>query len=244
MNEQLQKVFAEMAFTTEEGKTIKIHSETGEDQCRFLQQLIKDGRYTRSVEIGFAYGLSALAITEAIVANGGSHTVIDVFELSGWEGVGIKLLEKAGYRGKFEFHEDYCYKVLPTLLAAGRKFDFAYIDSTKQFDWLLVDFFFIDKMLEVNGMIVFDDVATPGIRKLLRYLAQFPNYKVVGAYPANRESTKRKILHSLSRIIPFRNRILKPEMLLTDLQLGIHTNCVALQKTEEDPRKWDWHKEF
>ncbi len=67
----------------------------------------------------------------------------------------------------------------------AKKFDFAYVDSTKQFDWILVDFFYLDKILDVNGVIVFDDVTWPGIRKVLRLVSQFPSYKVYGQHPEN-----------------------------------------------------------
>lgn len=244
MNKLLESVFETKTFTTKDNTVIKIHSETNKEQCEFLQKIILENKCSKSIEIGFAYGTSTLAITDAIIKNGGSHTVIDKFENSSWNGVGLDLMSQAGYSEKLEFHEEYCYNVLPKLLAEGRKFDFAYIDSTKQFDWLLVDFFYLDKLLEKNGIIVFDDVYFKGIRKLLRYLSQFPDYNVYDTYPKNNQSTYRGKIMSMLKMFPKATKYLNPEITLTDYQLGINTHCVALQKTNEDSRNWDWHKEF
>lgn len=161
----------------------------------FLQDLIRSNGFKASVEIGLAYGTSTLAIVETIAGNGGKAVAIDPYENSYWGGNGLDLIKQAGYEGALEFVEDFSYTTLFRYLEQGRKFDFAYIDSTKLLDWLMVDFFLLDKLLETNGIIVFDDVNYPAIRKLLRYLSQFPHYEVCGQYPGNKKASAiRKIL--------------------------------------------------
>ena len=237
MNELLEKVFATKSFITKDKENIRIHSETKKSQCIFLQRLISENKFSNSIEIGFAYGMSALAITEEVVKNNGKHVIIDKFENTGWKGVGLDLIDQAGYSKNIEFYEEFCYTILPKLLAEGRKFDFAYIDSTKQLDWLLVDFFFLDKLFVKNGIIVFDDVSFRGVRKLLRYISQFPDYKVYDTHPGKKKGYfGRKILSILN--------VLPKNIILTDFRLGINSHCVALQKINEDSRNWDWHKDF
>lgn len=244
MNKLLESAFANRVLVTSNGKNIELHSETNKDQCEFLQKIIRENNLSKSLEIGFAYGISSLAIVEEIAKNNGKHILIDKFEISSWEGVGLDLIKQAGYFDNIEFYEDFCYIVLPKLLESGQKFDFAYIDSTKQFDWILVDFFFIDKLLKKNGIIVFDDVTFPGIRKLLRYISQFPDYKVYDTYPKNQKiSSKRKLL-SLLKVLPKSKWYLKENILLNDQELGINSHCVAIQKINDDSRNWDWHKDF
>lgn len=133
---------------------------------------------------------------------------------------------------------------MPKLLEEGRKFDFAYIDSTKQLDWLVVDFFFLDKLLVKGGIIVFDDVSFPGIRKLLRYISQFPDYKVYDTFPKNQKRPFVGKVLSIMKMLPKNDKYLKANLVLTDFELGINTNFVAVQKINEDSRKWDWHKDF
>jgi predicted O-methyltransferase YrrM len=242
MHVLLEEIFRTKEYTTTSNEVVPINSETSQVQCEFLQELILANGYNRSIEIGFAYGMSALAIAEAISKNGGSHLVIDKFEHSHWQGAGLDLLKRAGY--EVEFHEHFCYTVLPKLLEQGRRFDFAYIDSTKQMDWLLVDFFFLDKLLEVNGMIVFDDVMFPGIRKLVRYISQFPNYIVEKAFPENYKPSASRQLSSLLRFIPASRKLIKSEIVRSDHSMGINTSVIALRKIGEDTRNWDWHKDF
>jgi predicted O-methyltransferase YrrM len=244
MNNLLEEIFEKKTFVTSKNEIIEIHSETSRGQCEFLKKIISDNRFTDSIEIGFAYGISTLAITEEIAANNGKHVVIDKYQITGWKGVGLDLIYQANYSKNVEFFEEYCYIILPKLLEQQRKFDFAYIDSTKQMDWLLVDFFFLDKLLKINGIIVFDDVSFPGIRKLFRYIIQFPNYKIYEAYPANHQlSSKRKLL-SLLKFLPYANIYLKDNITKSDFEMGINAPCIAIQKVGEDERNWDWHKEF
>lgn len=244
MHPYLEQIFSTQQFLNSKNEVVAVHSETSKDQCAFLQKIIRDNKCKNSLEIGFANGISALAIVEEVSKNGGRHFVIDKFQKRDWHDNGIDLLNIAGYKNEFDFSDKYCYEILPELMFAGKKFDFAYIDSTKQFDWLLVDFFYIDKILEKNGFIVFDDVVFSGIRKLLRYIAQFPDYKVYAQYPQNFENSTQKKIFRLGKYLPFSEKWLKQELYLTDNEIGVNSWCVALQKTGEDSRHWDWHVDF
>ena len=244
MNPLLENIFSTKEFVNSYNQTIAVHSETSKEQCEFLQLLIRQNNFQRSLEIGFAFGISTLAILEEIIKNGGSHLVIDKFQIDHWEGNGLDLVKQAGYLQHLEFKGEFCYKVLPILLDEGRKFDFVYIDSTKQFDWLLVDFFYIDKILEINGIVVFDDVKFSGIRKLLRYICQFPNYQVHTQFPKNNKHSKLRTIAGLLKYLPYSNKYLKDDIINPDFKMGINAEMVALIKTGEDTRYWNWHKAF
>ncbi|MEO6490550.1 MAG: class I SAM-dependent methyltransferase [Ferruginibacter sp.] len=244
MNPVLESVISTKTFVNGKNETITIHSETSKEKCVFLQQLISKNKCKRSLEIGFAYGISTLAILEEITSNGGCHFVIDKFQTLDWGGNGLELVKKAGYIDSLEFEEEYCYSVLPKLLEQGRIFDFVYIDSTKQLDWLLMNFFYIDKLLSINGIIVFDDVPFPGIRKLLRYIVQFPNYSVHSQFPSNKPPSSARRLAGILKLLPGAKHIIKEEILNSDFKLGINASAVALIKIGEDTRNWEWHKPF
>lgn len=244
MNKLLETIFETKKFQNSNNQIVEIHSETSKKQCEFLQQLITAHKFSKSLEIGFAYGISTLAIIEEVAKNGGRHLVIDKFQHDAWSGNGLELIKQAGYSDQLDFIEEYCYVILPKLLEAGKKFDFVYVDSTKQFDWLLVNFFYIDKVLDVNGIVVFDDVAWTSIRKLLRYISQFPNYKVYSQFPENYAPTKARELTELLKHLPKSEKYLKEDIIKSDYQLGINCSCVALIKVGEDKRNWDWHINF
>jgi len=242
MHELLEDVLNKGLFVNTRQEVVTINSHTSKAQCDFLQSLIKNHNCKASIEIGFAYGTSTLAIAEAIQGNGGVHTVIDKFENEWWGGNGLDLLKQAGI--EIDFREEWCYEALPALLHENKKFDFAYIDSTKQFDWILMNFFYIDKLLNDGGIIVFDDADTPGIRKALRLIVNFPNYQIAGVFPVNNKpSVYRRILSSF-KVIPYSDKIFRKEILTTDYERGINAGCVALQKVGKDERIWNWHEEF
>ena len=244
MTELLEKIFNTREFKNSKGETIKIHSETFRSQCVFLQDLIKQYNFRNSIEIGFAYGTSTVAILEEITKNSGTHTVIDPFQNKHWGGNGIDLVNQSGFSKDMIFIEDFSYSALPELLKSGKKYDFAYIDTTKILDYLVVDFFFLDKMIEVGGIISFDDVHFPGIRKLLRYLSQFPHYEVIGQYPKNKKQNRSLKQSLFLKLFPKQINNLRENISVSDFDLGVNANCIALKKISEDDRRWDWYTKF
>jgi predicted O-methyltransferase YrrM len=244
MHPLLQSIYASGSFTKSTGEQFKVIGETSLKQCEFLQSLIRKYNCSKSLEIGFAFGLSTLAIAEAIVANNGKHIVIDKFQLTDWNGTGLDLVKQAGYADKVEFREQFCYEVLPELLAKGTKIDFAYIDSTKQFDWLMMNFFFIDRLLVDGGVVVFDDLGYYGIRKLIRFLRQYPHITIESIFPENVKPGFSERLSAKINSLPFIRSIARQSQTVADYNAGINGHCIALRKTSEDKRSWDWHAEF
>lgn len=244
MSPFLEKILTSKLFTNSRGEQINIHSNTSRGQCEFLQKIIAENNFSSSIEIGLAYGISTIAILDEISKNNGKHVVMDIFQENGWNNNGLDMIKQAGYQSITDFRPKYCYEVLPALMLEGRKFDFAYIDSTKQFDWMLIDFFYLDKILKVGGVIAFDDVNRPGIRKALRFISQCPDYKVYGTWRENKPQKKLKFLQSIIKLIPGYKKLFRDEILRTNYDLGINAHCVAVQKISEDTRNWDWHAPF
>lgn len=244
MNKLLNKIFETKSFINNKGETVLIHSETSKAQCEFLQNIIRQNKFTKSIEIGFAYGISTLAIAEQIVDQKGTHLVIDKFQHKYWNGNGLDLIKQAGYFEHLQFIEEFSYIALPELLQKDLKFDFAYVDTTKLFDWVLVDFFYLDKLLDINGVVVFDDMTVPAIRKLVRYISQLPNYKIYDQFPENFLPSKLLSFAKILTKLPKSSKYIKSEIKKSDFDLGINTFCLALQKTGDDKRYYDWHVDF
>lgn len=243
MNPLLEEVFVTRKFVNSNGQTIEIHSETPRDQCHFLQKIIEDNRFSKTLEVGLAYGLSTLAICESVAKFSGTHTAFDPAENSYWGGNGVELVNQAGYGHVLNFQEKTSVAGFAELLAQGKQYDFAYVDTAKLFDWILVDFYFIARLLRIGGIVVFDDVDFPGIRKVMRFIAQLDHFKVYAAHPKNEEMKEGKLPKLLNRWSRS-SYLIKEEYKQTDYSLGINARCVAFQKTDEDRRRWDWHKPF
>lgn len=158
-------------------------------------------------------------------------------------------LREAGYESIIEFLEIPSYQALPQLEQEGRKIDFAFIDGWHTFDYTLVDFFYIHKMLNVGGIVAFDDASWPSIRKRCRYIATNFPYSVVTDNDEVDEnlSLKRRILEELSAVRIFseqKEKIFNPETIEHDRSLGLRGRCIAFKKISEDSRRWDYHKTF
>jgi predicted O-methyltransferase YrrM len=244
MNKLLEEVFATMQFKTWTGEVVKVHSETPKDQCEFLQRIIEENKFKNSLEVGFAFGLSTAAICESVAKFGGKHTVFDPEETSYWGGHGVDLVKQAGFSDVLNFRELPSAVGFAQLLKDGSgKYDFAYVDTGKLFDWIIVDFYFISQLLRVGGIVVFDDVNFPGIRKAMRFITQLPHFKVYDSHPKNECISKGKLgnlLTGWSRT----SYLISEEFKKNDYELGINTRCVAFQKVSEDKRNWDWHQPF
>jgi len=151
----LRSILANQTVVTRSGIERPLHSAISEDEGMFLQKIIKEHKPKCSLEIGCAYGISSLYICEALreAVSSPKHIIIDYAQFfpyhrwpgdpnSGWEGVGLENLKRAGYEGIVEFHEERSHECLPALLKNGVKIDFAFVDGGHTFDYVMVDFFY------------------------------------------------------------------------------------------------------
>lgn len=124
------------------------------------------------IEVGLAYGSSALAIGEALCMTGGSgvsHLVIDPFQATGYDNVGRDLLNAAGLADQTTFIEEPSSIVLARLAAGGFTADAAFVDGSHRFHEVFVDLYFLRKLVRPGGLIILDDAAYPSVATALRY---------------------------------------------------------------------------
>src|SRR6516225_9944568 len=79
MNSVLSEILNTGTTKTADGtSTIKLHSSISTSEGQLLQRLVRQLNPTVSLEVGLAYGVSALFICDALnVRNGTQHIVID-----------------------------------------------------------------------------------------------------------------------------------------------------------------------
>jgi predicted O-methyltransferase YrrM len=239
-----------------------------------LQALVTRCRAAVSLEVGLAYGVSALFICDALVANGGrKHIAIDPYQLGidsmpfeagrsasgvGFAGLGLLNLERAGYKDLVEFHNEPSYRALSRLEMSGERIDFAFIDGWHTFDYVMVAFFLVDRILNVGGIVVFDDALYPAIRKVARYVATHRRYTPVEGFGLTPPTLARRTLNTVATGFRRRGlralaRPLRPDLREPDGHLGLPSgNLVAFTKNADDvlgdgtngSRRWDQHRAF
>lgn len=257
VNPVLERIRKTGCITSPTGETVQVNSHITNDEGSFLQWVIGQVRPKTSIEVGLAYGVSALFICGALKEAGAvKHVCVDPHQMGipesdlfvpagndrrGWQGLAMHTLREAGYGELVELRSEPSYVALPRLLMEGYKVDFAFIDGWHTFDYTLVDFFYIDKMLRPGGVVVFDDTLYPSIRRVCRYVATNLPYSVFPK-PHNKIRPPRR-LPSFGNI----------QLIETDKRLGLaDRNYLAFQKDREDwlgttnngARRWDHHLPF
>lgn len=206
----------------------------------FLQEIVMEIRPRISLETGFAYGISALFICEALQkVKGKKHFVIDPNQNSSYEGNGIRNIKKAKYDNLVEFIEVPSEVALPDLLRQRTRIDLAFIDGVHTFDHALIDFFYINKMLNVGGAVIFDDANWPSISRLCRYVSRYPCYKTHASWPARRNLGALTIVAKTFEYLATR----QTKLWKNDMSI-FGRRCVVFKKIKEDDRNYDWYREF
>ena len=261
MNPVLEEMLATKTVVTQSGSTIPLDYNISLEEGHAIQRLIREIKPRTTLEVGCAYGLSTLFICEALAEVGGArHIVIDPDQEDGWKGLGLFNARRAGFGDLIEFHNEPSHLALPSLVKAQRRVDFALIDGWHTFDYVLVDFFYVDLLLTVGGIAMLDDTRFyPAIRKVARYVATHRRYEPLDNGIRRAVTTKRRVLNGVSALLaarPFRaisQYILRPDVLQPDSQLGLPgDNFIAFRKLMDDPlgdgsngtRKWDQHVDF
>lgn len=168
------------------------------EEGAFLHRLVRSSKALHSIEIGCAFGLSSLHICLALQDRpGASHTILDPFQTSAFDRAGVRLLERAGI-DFFRLIEERSEFALPKLLESGRQFDFCFIDGLHTFDQTLLDFYYLNRMLKVGGILAIDDINHPAVNKAAKYIITYPCYRLIGT--AGRRGRQRRLLNAAKAV--------------------------------------------
>jgi len=248
MNPVIKEIF-ETKSVRHGQSAVKIIDHITLDEGLFLQNIIEEIKPQITLEIGLAFGVSALFISEALTAvNGEKHIAVDPFQNGVvYQGIGLENLKKGGFESVVKFYEKPSYLALPELIEENIKIDFAFIDGNHVFDYAMLDFFYIDLLLNTGGIVVFDDADFNAVHKLCRYVVTNRSYEVYRCFDTNRakQSLIDKMLYAVSIKSYTLKSCLKPEITNPDWLFGItNSRCVAMRKLSNDNRPWDFYSDF
>ena len=222
------------------------------DMGEAIAALIQSRQCLCTMEIGCAYGVSSLFICQALAKHreaGPHHVIIDPFQSGHFKKAGILNLERAGF-DFYELIEELSERALPRLWEQGRRFDFILIDGRHTFDQVMLDFFYVDKLLDVGGIVMFDDFQWSSIGKAMRYISRYPSYRVLPPTSLPRTLTWRNhiryFIESLIRLFPmkYREAMFAAELVEPGPIEPIRRSSdrfLAMEKISEDQRHEKWH---
>ncbi len=263
MNRVLAEIFETRQIACRDGSTVPCDVSISLEEGLALQAAIRDVKPAVTLEVGLARGVSSVFMCEALAEVGGTrHIVIDPGPVAGWNDVGLYTIERAGYASLVDFHNEPSHRALPRLELAGERVGVALIDGWHTFDYVLVDFFYVDRLLDAGGIVVFDDTRWyPAIRKVARYVATHRRYSALEekhAAPPGR-SIGRRLLDAFGAVARARaiqrltKHVVRPDVLVPDASLGLPPhNHIAFRKLADDilgdgrggTRRWDQHDDF
>jgi predicted O-methyltransferase YrrM len=139
--------------------------------CDVLRDLLLVERPNVVIEIGLAYGSSALAIAEALVAVGSHqarHVIVDAYQ-DHFHRAGWAAIAGAGLTDLCSLVEERSQIALARLLSDGLVADAAFVDGSHIFHNVFVDLFYLRELVRPGGLIVLDDCSYPSVATAVRY---------------------------------------------------------------------------
>ena len=136
-----------------------------------LRDLLLAERPSTVIEIGLAYGSSALAVAEALVAVGSGqarHLIIDAYQ-NRFYGSGWSAIVEAGITDLCLLFEERSQIVLPSLLSDRLLADAAFVDGSHIFHNVFVDLFYLRELVRPGGLVILDDCNYPSVATAVRY---------------------------------------------------------------------------
>ncbi len=145
----------------------KMIEENKKDFCKVLQKLIKDNSIQNCLEIGFGLGV----ISNCILNSRKDLLLlsIDNQQKEMWNNDGIKFIKN---KDRFNLYEE---RFIESIVEIKNKygeqyFDLALIDRCESFERMLLEVFFIKKLLRMNGYLVFDNMYSISYFKIIDYI--------------------------------------------------------------------------
>lgn len=238
----IDEIFASRQLVDGEGRTVSLDVFVPAQQGDLLYSLVRYLRPRACVEVGLANGISTLHIAKALQENGsGHHTAIDPFQSCDWSDIGLVTLRRAGLRELVSLDPRPSHWVLPEMESSGRRIQFAFVDGSHLFDYVMADFLGIDRILDVGGVIAFDDSDWPAVNAVIRFAITNRDYRVLDTgvviepSPGRPRWMVQRLREFARRCSPLR-RVLRHEFLFPSNEIGIAGRCVVLQKQSEDQR--------
>lgn len=221
------------------GRAHEITSAVSPEQGERLYRLVLSGRPCVTLEIGLACGLSALYICRGLRDVGGrKHIAIDPYQSERFSSAGISTLQRAGYGKLVELHEERSDRCLPRLVDEGVQVGFALIDGWHTFDYALVDFYYVHRLLRIGGIVVFHDCQMPAVRRVTRLVLTHRDYERI----AWKRPWRRRLHGAAVDVGAIAGHLLAGRNPLHWRSPG--AQMVALRKRSDDEPGWDFYSPF
>lgn len=146
-----------------------------------LRDVLIDDDVRSVIEVGLAYGSSALAIAEALAtrpATATTHIVIDPHQ-DQFDNVGWEIVTSAGCAAGCTLLTQPSQLALPRMVADGVIVDAAFVDGSHVFHNVFVDLHFLRELVRPGGLIVLDDCQWASVATASHYFVQNTGWRAI-----------------------------------------------------------------
>lgn len=216
---ELDQIAQRKTTLTEDGRRVALKWQVNVRYAKFLYTLVKMFMPNKILEVGMANGISSVYMAKAqnaYLRKKAAHIIIDPFQSSQWHNAGVSLLKRFDLFGNVRVIEDYSFSAIPQLRKEGYRSDFAFIDGSHCLDHTLSDLVAADKVLDIGGLILFDDCADFGVKYAINYMDRY-------RYNLKRIKFESRLVHFLREFTKKRRRISVYQKVSEDAR---EANCV------------------
>jgi predicted O-methyltransferase YrrM len=182
-NAILEKIFTTRETVDLDGNKLPVNDMISKSEAKVLYNMVKLSNPSTTIEIGLANGVSALVFCEAHKDHGNKeslHYAVDPNQFTTYNGSALASVRSAGYEKYLQILPGPAHLEIPELIKKKVTVDCAFIDGWHTFDYTLIDFFLIDKMLKVGGYVAFHDVYSLAKQKVIDFILTHRKYEVCG----------------------------------------------------------------
>jgi predicted O-methyltransferase YrrM len=240
----LDELFRTGIIVDKHGKKNNFHSGINPAEAEKLIEVIKIYEPKKTLEIGLAMGSSSICFlhTKKSYCTSGKHYAVDPNQFSDYNGLGLHLIHENDLAKDFILLEGRTHEVFHKLLEEKNEFDMAFIDGWHTFDYTLIDFFFIDKVLKDGGIIAFHDMYGLAKIKVLKYILSHRDYRIMYENIISEKNKAKVFKFFVWRIIK------NPSLILSkyfwQFQIKSHYGLIFIQKNSAYEPKFDFYKNF
>ncbi len=182
-NPVLREILDTKVTRTPNGESVALDSYIDAKTAEALYRQLRAQKPQVAVEIGMANAISTLAILTALEENGGEGRLVSIDPNQGtqWRNCGRAAVQRAGLSHRHQVIEEADWSALPRLHSLGTRIEFGYIDGWHTFDYALLDFWYLDKMLRKDGIVAFNDCDWPAVAKVMDFVLTHRRYSEIDA---------------------------------------------------------------
>jgi predicted O-methyltransferase YrrM len=143
-----------------------------------LGALVRAEQARTTLETGLGFAVSTLWICDALLEAGADahHVAVEPHPRP----EALERLADAGVSSLVELVEEPSELALPRLLAAGRRFDVAFVDGNHRFEGVFLDLVYAGRLVRERGAVFVDDVQLPAVARAVEFCVRNLGWRVEG----------------------------------------------------------------